>query len=90
MLTLTESAGVHLTDALAEAPEQAAVRLTVEQQSLAPRLDTAREDDVTFEHGGRTVLVLEPKLAEMLADRTLDTHETEQGPRLVLRVQVST
>ena len=89
MLTLTESAGAHLAGVLAEAPENAAVRLTVQQQSLAPTLDQPREQDVTFEHEGRTVLVLEPKLADLLSDRTLDTQDSEEGSRLVLRVRAS-
>jgi Fe-S cluster assembly iron-binding protein IscA len=89
MLTVTEAAGVHLAEVLADAPGEAAVRFTVQEQSLAPRLDMPRDNDVIFEHQGRTVLVIEPQLAGRLSDRVLDACETETGTKLVLRAQDS-
>jgi Fe-S cluster assembly iron-binding protein IscA len=86
MLTVTESASAHLADVLADAPGEAVVRFTVQERSLAPRLDTPREDDVAFVHQGRKVLVLEPALAELLDDRILDACDTDAGAKLVLRV----
>lgn len=44
-------------------------------------LDTERPGDVTFEHEGRTVLVVDQQMYQKLASRTLDVEEkdTEQS-----------
>jgi Fe-S cluster assembly iron-binding protein IscA len=87
MFSLTGAAKEHLCEVLASAPTEAAVRLSVQRKSLTPRMDMPREDDLTFQHQDRTVLVIEPQLAELLSERILDAQETEQGVKLVLRVQ---
>ncbi len=86
MLTMTESAGEHLVSMLdgAKAPDEAAVRLVMAEGGLGMRADKAKDDDVTFEHDGRTVLVVAPDVAAALEDRTLDAVDTEKGKGLTL------
>lgn len=87
MLTITESAGAHLAELLVEhnASEDLTIRFLLIGEKLTPKLDSVRHDDVTFEHEGRTVLVLDKPLSERLADTTLDVKEASDGVRLRLR-----
>jgi hypothetical protein len=87
MLTVTQAAGAHLAQLLFEndASDDVAIRFVLVGQSLTPKLDNVRPDDVTFDHEGKTVLILDEQLSERLADRTLDTTETNDGLRLNLR-----
>jgi Fe-S cluster assembly iron-binding protein IscA len=88
MLTMTEAAGAQLIQMLddAEAPEGVAIRFVHEDEDVALRLDQPKDGDTTLDHEGRTVLVLDPQLAELLADRTLDVQEGEQEEdELVIR-----
>lgn len=81
MLTVTESAGTHLAQLLAEsdAPDEAAVRIAHDQDGWSLLLDNADPSDQRFEHNGKTVLVIDPEAADLLGDVTLDVqlHETE-------------
>ena len=87
MLTITEPAANHLGKLLneAEAPEGSAVRFTVGQEGLSLQLDSPREDDQSIEHGGKTLLVMDPQVSELLSDKTLAFEQTEQGPTLVIQ-----
>jgi len=84
MLTLTQAAGEHLSKLLDEsdANDEAAVRLVAREQGLALAADQPRPEDTTFEHDGKTVLILDQQVAEALADRTLDVQDTENGKAL--------
>lgn len=86
MLTMTDAAGEHLTTLLSDskAPEGSAVRLVVAESGLGMRADAVRDGDVTFDHGGQTVLVAAPEVAEALDGRTLDTVDTDKGTGLTL------
>lgn len=84
MLTVTDSAGALLSDMLSEAPDEAAVRFVPQGNGLAPKLDAERPGDATFTHDEKTVLVLDPQISELLADKTLDVQQTPQGPQLAL------
>ena len=79
MLTITESAGAHLAQLLVEnnASEDTAIPFLLVGEQLRPSLDNVRPGDVTFEHEGRTVLVLDEPLSNQLADNTLDLKEVE-------------
>jgi len=83
MLTITDATGEHLTVLLenANAPEQTAIRLAFEGNTLALKLDTAHPGDETFDHAGRTVLVLDPNALQVVADSTIDVRPTEEGPQ---------
>ena len=86
MLQITEPAAEQLAQMLSEsdAPDDVAIRLVVDGEGVALRLDNVREGDTTFDHDGGTVLVLDEEAAELLASRSLDVEETEQGPQLAL------
>lgn len=86
MLTVTDDAKAHIADLLDQndAPEGTAVRLVPAQQGLALAPDSPTEDDTTFDHNGRTVLVIKPTIAEQLDGRTIDVAATDQGKELRL------
>lgn len=86
MLTVTESAGAHLTQMLEEvkAPDQAAVRLVAQDQGLTLKVDTESEGDTTFSHKGKTVLIVDAQVADSLADSTLGVAETQEGLQLTI------
>jgi len=86
MFTMTEAAGEYLTTVLdkADASEEAAIRFILEGNTLAPRLDHAHPEDVTFDHEGRKVLVLDAQVSQILTDSTLDVQATDEGPKLIL------
>jgi hypothetical protein len=86
MLTVTETAGEYLTTLLdgANAPEETAIRLVLDGNTLTPKLDNARPGDATFDHEGRMVLVLDTQVTQVLAESMLDVRAAEEGPTLVL------
>jgi hypothetical protein len=86
MLTLTPEAGQLLTDLLdkAEVPDGVAARFMRGAQGLQLGVDKPTEEDQTFQHAGKTVLVLEPELSDALADKSLVVTESEQGPALAI------
>jgi hypothetical protein len=86
MFTMTETAGEYLTTVLddANAAEETAIRLVIDGNTLTPQLDNARPGDATFDHEGRTVLVLDARVTQILDESMLDVRATEEGPQLVL------
>ena len=82
MLTVTDAASAHLAQMLKQhdAPEDTAVRLVYEGQGVALRRDRERAGDATFQHEGRTVLLLDAQISELLAKDTLDL----EGAQLAL------
>jgi hypothetical protein len=78
-----------LLRALAERPEENEGELGFRLRSAAERLDieldSLREEDDVVAHGGELVLMLEPELAGLLANRVLDVVSTAGGPQLQLR-----
>jgi hypothetical protein len=57
--------------------ENIAVRFVYEGQAIALRKDSERPGDTTCQHEGRTVLVLDARIAELLAKDTLDLADTK-------------
>ncbi len=86
MFIVTEAAGGYLTAALdnANAAEETAIRLVLEGNTLTPQLDNARPGDETFDYAGRTVLMLDAQVSQVLDDSTLDVEATDEGPKLIL------
>ena len=82
MLKVTSTAIARLSKQLAEYPDDIAARVVRREGRMKLRPDTALPGDETFVHNGRTVLLLDRKLAKRLARKTLDVHQTENGPRL--------
>ena len=87
MLTMTEAAGAYLAQLLetAQAPEGVAVRVVVEKDEVSMQPGRPEPGEVTFDHAGRTVLVLDEQLSTALTDKTLDVEQTDEGPTLALR-----
>jgi len=86
MLTVTDPASAHLAKLLedAEAPDNAAARFVAGEEGLALQVDEPKEDDQAHQHQGKTVLLIDPEMAELLQDKTLDVRETEEGTALEL------
>ena len=86
MFTITDAAGAHLTALLedANASEETTIRFVLADNTLTPKLDSARPGDATFDHGDRTVLVLDAQVSDTLGDATLDVQPTDEGPKLII------
>ncbi|MFA9476826.1 hypothetical protein ACERK3_00835 [Phycisphaerales bacterium AB-hyl4] len=87
MLIMTHTAAEHLRQLLleADAPEGAAARFVAGPEGLSLHLDKQRSGDEAYEHDGRTVLLVDEQISELLNDRTLDLEETDDGPALTLQ-----
>lgn len=88
MLTVTEAACAFLAQLIDKTTtaNDAMVRIVpATQGDLTLQFDTLRPDDTTFEHEGRTVLVLDPPIAQRLIESTLDVQDADDGSKLVLR-----
>lgn len=68
----------------ANASSAVTMRLIIDGESLNSMIDFVRPDDVAFEHDGRTVLTLNPEIAEMLDGHCLDMEDSPSGPRMRL------
>jgi Fe-S cluster assembly iron-binding protein IscA len=86
MLAVTDAASEHIANLLdnRETETDAVVRLVVQDEGLTMVLDSANPDDVTYDHLGRTVLVMKPDLAEQLDGKTLQVEQSEGDARLTL------
>ncbi len=84
MLTVTEDAKAHLATLIDDnnIPGDKAIRLIAGAQGIGLAPDTPADADETFDHDGRTVLCVEPRLCEKLDGRTLSIQNTEQGAQL--------
>ncbi len=88
MLTVTDSACATLANILEtnNAPENVALRLGAAPQGglgLAP--DAPATEDQSYDHEGRTVLVVAPDLLTQLDGVILDTEQGENGPQLAIK-----
>lgn len=71
-------------DASSSEPEQG-LRLTVTgPDQLGLGVDVERPGDHVFEHEGAKVLMIDENMADMVSEMSLDVHETEKGPTLML------
>jgi Fe-S cluster assembly iron-binding protein IscA len=86
MLTVTDAAAEHLNELLdqADAPQEAGVRFVPGDKGVNLKLDHPSEADTTFDHNGRTVLMLDNRLSKALAGRTLDVKDTDKGQSLTI------
>lgn len=85
MLTITEGARAHLNEIIIaeECPDDIAVRLVLEDDGIMMALDRQQTDDTTFQHEGRTVLLLDQQLGELLGEEMLDVEDTAEGQCLM-------
>ena len=86
MMTLTEAAGDHLAEILnrSDVPDHVAVRFVCRDSEISLSLDNQKSDDMTFDHYGKTVLLLDSHAAEYLDDAKVDTEQTDAGTKLFL------
>ena len=86
MLTVSPAASERLSQILVdeECPEDIAIRLVLEDNTITMALDHQAADDTTFEHDGRTVLLLDQQVAELLQEETLNVEDTPSGTILRL------
>jgi Fe-S cluster assembly iron-binding protein IscA len=86
MLTVTQKASVHLKEMLdeAEAPEDKCIRISTKGDHLALAFGSKEPGDTTYEHEGRTVLVIDEQLAKQLDDRKVDVDGAGDKAQLVL------
>lgn len=86
MFTVTDDARAHLKTILEDnnVPDEQSVRLFLGSNGLGLTPDAENEQDTTFDHDGRTVLVVDQTLAEQLGERTMDIEQTEGGPQIKL------
>lgn len=77
MLTVTTNAGECLAEMvrLQGGPDDSAVRIWIENDELALRLDCQRSGDASFMHDDRPVLLLDLETATYLVDDTLDCED---------------
>ena len=87
MLEVTERASAQLAEMLtkSQAPDNAAIRFAVNGNTLEPRLDEPREDDSVYQFGEKIVLLVQPAMAEALANRVLDIEDSPAGLQLTIR-----
>ena len=79
MLTVTEAASARLAEMMEQKglSQDVAIRFVSRDRGIAMQSGTERPGDATFQHEGRTVLLLDEKVSKLLADETLDVDGTE-------------
>ena len=87
MLTVTDAAGTRLAHIIdrEERLDDVAVRLTHDGRRIAMAVEGERLGDTPFKHNGRTVLLLDERVSQLLESRTLDVKQTDKGDRLTLQ-----
>jgi len=84
-VTVGAAEALHQTLQHEDADESQGLRLgRTEEGNFSLRVDNEREGDDVFEHLDRKILLVEPALAETLADSTVDVVATDSGPQLAL------
>jgi hypothetical protein len=61
------------------------LRIGAIESGLGVFPDTRKDDDQIIEHHGKTILVFDREVSEVLAGRTIDVEEHSDGAHLVLR-----
>lgn len=87
MLTVTESAKQILKETLQEHSDdpETSIRLSVQEGGqFGIKLDSESEGDQVVEHDGAKVLLVASGLSNVLEGRTMDVHDTEEGPKLYI------
>jgi hypothetical protein len=82
MFTITPTAYARLTQQLADRPDDVAVRIVLQEGRVKFRRSRHRTGDTVFNYEGRPVLLVAPRTAKKIGDRTLDAQETDGGQKL--------
>ena len=87
MIIVSDAASVHLAKMLkdADAPRGAAIRLKTTSSNLSMTLDHPVSSDETFEHDGKIVLLVDPKVSQSLSGKTLEVEQKHEGLRFALQ-----
>ncbi len=86
MLNASDAACAFISELLtaSEAPDESAVRFVLEENQLSMKLDEKKPGDETFDHDGKTVLLVDAEMSQVLDGKTLDVEDTEEGPQLMM------
>jgi hypothetical protein len=86
MPTITETAGAYLVQLLdeAQAQDDIAIRLVLDETNITPTMDHARPGDTAFSFDGRRILVLDELVMQAMEGKTLDVQDSSDGPKMVL------
>ncbi len=84
MLNFTDSATAHLFEMKKDAPAGQTLRLYKDGDRLGLKWDIEKNEDRVVSHEATTVLVYEPKLGELLSDKSIDVKHTDKGAVLAL------
>lgn len=87
MLTVTDAAVEQLKQITVDATDEDVRPLRVFRsgEGLALGRDEAKPEDQKVEAEGQTLLVFDDEISDLLADRTLDVRDTDEGAVLVVR-----
>ena len=83
-LEITDAAGEYLLQMLEKASAGDSIRFVFGLAGLEPQPSAVLPGDMVFTYQGQEVLVLDTTMVQMLAGKTLDVEETQQGPILRL------
>lgn len=83
-LEISNAAGDYLAQVIDRESACDTVRLVFGLAGLEPQPSAVLPGDTVFRHNGQTILVLDQTMNLMLADKTLDVEDTQQGPKLRL------
>ncbi len=86
MLNASDAACAFISEMLtsSEAPDDDAVRLVIEEDQLSMKLDEEKPGDETFLHEGKTILLVDAEMSQVLDGKMLDVEDTEEGPKLTV------
>jgi hypothetical protein len=90
MFHITQTAGEFLEGIMTRRnwPDGSCIRLQAQQDGSGKAVVGKEENgDQTFEHNGKTVLVVNEQDAEQLSEKTLDAQQKDGSVQLVLKEQ---
>lgn len=87
MLNVSEAACAYLSMLLSksDAPDDARIRIVIEGNKLSIKLDDEKPDDATFVHEGKTFLVMDEDISQILSSKTLDVEDSEEGLKITVK-----
>ena len=86
MLNASDAACAYISELLtsSEAPDESAVRIVIEENQLSMKLDEEKPGDETILHEGKTILLVDAEISQVLDGKTLEFEDTEEGLKLTV------
>ena len=86
MLNASDAACAFISELLtsSEAPDESAVRIVLEENQLSMKLDEEKPGDETILHEGKTILLVDAEISQVLDGKTLEFEDTEEGLKLTV------